>query len=58
MSGTAYLFQNQRIFINFMDEIWLAWKYKGAKNLVFVSSRSLKTRELSFTQFVYFLRKV
>ena len=29
----------------------------GAKYLVFVSSRSLKTRELSFAQFVYFLRK-
>ena len=31
---------------------------RGAKYLVFVSSRSLKTRELSFAQFVYFLRKV
>ena len=30
----------------------------GAKYLVFVSSCSLKTRELSFAQFVYFLRKV
>ena len=30
----------------------------GAKSLVFVSSCSLKTRELSFAQFVYFLRKV
>ena len=28
----------------------------GAKYLLFVSSCSLKTRELSFTQFVYFLR--
>ena len=32
--------------------------YIGAKYLVFVSSRSVKTRELSFAQFVYFLRKV
>jgi hypothetical protein len=31
---------------------------KGAKYLVFVSSCSVKTRELSFAQFVYFLRKV
>ena len=30
----------------------------GVKYLVFVSSCSLKTRELSFAQFVYFLRKV
>ena len=30
----------------------------GAKYLVFVSSLSLKTRELSSAQFVYFLRKV
>ena len=30
----------------------------GAKYLVFVSSCSLKTRELSLAQFVYFLRKV
>ena len=30
----------------------------GAKYLVFVSSRSVKTRELSFAQFVEFLRKV
>ena len=30
----------------------------GAKYLVFVSSRSVKMRELSFAQFVYFLRKV
>ena len=30
----------------------------GAKYLVFVSSRSVKTRELSFAQFIYFLRKV
>ena len=29
----------------------------GAKYLFFVSSRSVKTRELSFAQFVYFLRK-
>ena len=28
----------------------------GAKYLVFVSSRSLKTREISFAQFVYFLK--
>ena len=31
---------------------------RGAKYLVFVSSRSLKTRELSFAQFVYYLRKL
>ena len=31
---------------------------QGAKYLVFVSSRSVKLRELNFTQFVYFLRKV
>ena len=30
----------------------------GAKYLVFISSRSVKTRKLSFAQFVYFLRKV
>jgi hypothetical protein len=30
----------------------------GVKHLVFVSSRSLKTRELSFAQFCNFLRKV
>ena len=30
----------------------------GATYLVFVSSRSVKMRELSFAQFVYFLRKV
>ena len=30
----------------------------GAKYLVFVSSCSVKMRELSFAQFVYFLRKV
>ena len=36
----------------------LFWQYFGAKCLVFVSSCSLKTRELSFAQFVYFLRKV
>jgi hypothetical protein len=30
----------------------------GAKYLVFVSSRSVKTRELSFAQSLYFLRKV
>ena len=30
----------------------------GAKYLVFVSSRSVKMRELSFAQFVYFLKKV
>ena len=30
----------------------------GAIYLVFVYSRSVKTRELSFAQFVYFLRKV
>ena len=30
----------------------------GAKYLVLVSSHSLKTRELSFAQFVYFLRIV
>ena len=30
----------------------------GAKYLVFVSSRSLKTRELSFAQFVYFWGEV
>ena len=33
-------------------------RYMGAKYLVFVSSRSLKTRELSFAQFVHFLREV
>ena len=33
-------------------------KGQGVKYLVFVSSRSVKTRELSFAQFVYFLRKV
>ena len=32
--------------------------FLGAKYLVFVFSRSLKIRELSFAQFVYFLRKV
>ena len=32
--------------------------HKGGKYLVFVSSRSVKMRELSFAQFVYFLRKV
>ena len=32
--------------------------YLGAKYLVFVSSCSVKLRELSFAQFVYFLRKV
>ena len=31
---------------------------QGAKYLFFVSSRSVKTRELTFAQFVYFLRKV
>ena len=31
---------------------------QGAKYLVFVSSRSVKMRELSFAQFVYFLKKV
>ena len=31
---------------------------QGAKYLVFVSSRSVKLRELSFAQFVYFLGKV
>ena len=31
---------------------------QGAKYLVFVSSCSVKTRELSFAQFLYFLRKV
>ena len=31
---------------------------QGAKYLFFVSSRSVKTREVSFAQFVYFLRKV
>ena len=30
----------------------------GAKYLVFVSSRSIKTRELSFAQFLYFLENV
>ena len=30
----------------------------GAKYLVFVSSRSVKLRELSFAQFVYFWGKV
>ena len=30
----------------------------GAKYLVFVSSHSVKMRELSFAQFLYFLRKV
>ena len=30
----------------------------GAKYMVFVSSRSVKTRELIFVQFVYFLKKV
>ena len=30
----------------------------GAKYLFFVFSRTLKSRELSFAQFVYFLRKV
>ena len=30
----------------------------GAKYLVFVSSRSVKMRKLSFAQFVYFLRKL
>ena len=33
-------------------------KQIGAKYLVFVCSCSLKTRELSFAQLVYFLRKV
>ena len=32
--------------------------YLGAKYLVFVSARSLKPRELSFSQFVYFWLKV
>ena len=31
---------------------------KGAKYLVFVFSRSVKMREFSFAQFVYFLKKV
>ena len=42
---------------------WAVWPYSliccyGAKYLVFISSCSLKTRELSFAQCVYFLRKV
>ena len=32
--------------------------YYGAKYLAFISTCSVKTRELSFAQFVYFLRKV
>ena len=34
------------------------YSVQGANYLVFVSCRSLKTKELSFAQFVYFLREV
>ena len=47
------------IFPNTRDNSVSQPTYKiGAKYLVFVSSRFLKTRELSFAQFVYFLRNV
>ena len=43
-------------------ELWHCRGYQkftsGAKCLVFVSSCSVKTRELSYAQYVYFLRKV
>ena len=45
----------------FMWEVFMRksmWGVYGAKYLVFVSSCSLKTRELSFAQFVYFFREV
>ena len=41
-----------------LDVITSKFTNLGAKYLVFVSSRSVKLRELSFAQFVDFLRKV
>ena len=43
---------------HFMEHLCVESGILGARYLVFVSSHSLKTRELSFAQFVYFLREV
>ena len=48
------ILDNSRFVLNFFIRTYLGVKYLVR---VFVFSRSLKTRERSFAQFVYFLRK-
>ena len=45
-------------FIHWLTQLHTPLRHYGAKYLVFVSSCSVKMRELSFAQFVNFLRKL
>ena len=64
--ASLLVLQFQQFFLVNLTNMLIHWSFDnkllsthfGAKYLVFISSHSFKMRELSFTQFVYFLRKV
>ena len=59
MISTAHVIENKKSERIRQNDVYCTLcQVLGAKYLLFVSSRSVKLRELSFAQFVYFWGKV